>query len=230
MSIRVLVADDHGIVREGLRTLLEKQSDIDVIGEAENGRTAVRMAQELLPDVIIMDITMPDLNGVEATRQAVAVAPNAKVIALSMHSDKRFVEGMLSAGARGYLLKDSLFEELAHAVRSVASGRAYLTPSIAGLVVEEYVDHVRRHTSARPPGVRGLSPREREVLQLLAEGRSAREAAARLGISHGTIDSHRRHIMQKLDIHSTAELTKYAIREGLTPLEDRPLSNRTYPA
>jgi DNA-binding NarL/FixJ family response regulator len=215
MSIRIILADDHKIVRDGLRSLLENQQDIEVVAEAEDGRTTVKQAQKFSPDVIIMDISMHDLNGIEATRQIIARSPGVKVLALSMHSDKRFVTGMLRAGASGYLLKESAFRELVNAIRVVASNQTYLSPRIAGMVTEDYVHHL----SATDSSVRStLTAREREVLQLLAEGKSTKQMAAHLHVSVKTIETHRQKIMDKLDIYSVAELTKYAIREGLTSL------------
>jgi DNA-binding NarL/FixJ family response regulator len=216
MSIRILLVDDHKITREGLRSLLEKQQDMDVVAEAENGRTAVRLAHELLPNVVIMDVTMPDLNGVEAARQIVGKVPDAKIIALSMHSDSLFVTEMLRSGASGYLLKDCAFDELALAIRAVASGKTYLSPSISGVVVEDYL---HRLTKTNFASSEVLTDREREVLQLMAEGKSTKQIALKLNISVKTVETHRRQIMNKLDIHTVAELTKYAIRKGLTSLE-----------
>ena len=216
MSIRILLADDHKITREGLRSLLEKQEDMDVVAEAENGRTAVRLAHELLPNVVIMDVTMPDLNGVEAARQIVGRVPDAKIIALSMHSDSLFVTEMLRSGASGYLLKDCAFDELALAIRAVASGKTYLSPSISGVVIEDYL---HRLTKTNFSSSEVLTDREREVLQLMAEGKSTKQIALKLNISVKTVETHRRQIMNKLDIHTVAELTKYAIRKGLTSLE-----------
>ena len=216
MSIRILLADDHKITREGLRSLLEKQQDMDVVAEAENGRAAVRLAHELLPNVVIMDVTMSDLNGVEAARQIVGRFPNVKIIALSMHSDSLFVTEMLRSGASGYLLKDCAFDELALAIRAVASGKTYLSPSISGVVVEDYL---RRLTKTGFSSSEVLTDREREVLQLMAEGKSTKQIALKLSISVKTVETHRRQIMNKLDIHTVAELTKYAIRKGLTSLE-----------
>ena len=216
MGTKILLADDHQIIRDGLRTLLEKQANMAVSGEAENGRDAVRLARELEPDVIIMDIAMPDLNGIEATRQVKAEAPEVKIIALSMHSDKRFVTGILQAGASGYLLKDCAFEELAGAIRTVIAGKIYLSPGITGVVVDDYLQQLLK-TEAAPTGA--LTPREREVLQLLAEGKSTKQIAASLHRSVKTIESHRKQIMDKLSLRTVAELTKYAIREGLTSLD-----------
>jgi len=215
MGIRVLIADDHAIIRDGLVALLEKNKEIEVIGQAENGRKAVHLAQKLQPDLVVMDVSMPDLNGIEATRQVLAENPNMKVIALSMHSDKRFVMGMLQAGAAGYLLKDCAAEELTTAITAVAAGKRYLSPDITGIVIDDCLVHPEdSDTSAATL----LSNREREVLQLIAEGNSTRETADILFVSIKTIETHRRQIMKKLDIHSVADLTKYAIREGLTTL------------
>ncbi|MCL4492321.1 MAG: response regulator transcription factor [Nitrospirae bacterium] len=215
MSIKVLVADDHKIVRDGLRTLLGKHPDIEVIAEAEDGRTTVQLAGQLWPEVVIMDIAMPGLNGIEATRQVVAGHPDIKVVALSMHSDRRFVSEMLKAGASAYLLKDCAFEELVTAIRTVVANKIYLSPGIAGIVIENYIRNAPKPESSV---FSLLSDREREVLQLLAEGRTTKEIASRLNVSNKTIETHRMNIMTKLNIHSVAELTKYAIREGLTSL------------
>jgi two-component system response regulator NreC len=213
MSIKVLIADDHQIMREGLRTMLEKEHDIQVLGEAEDGRMIQRMARELLPDVIIMDVAMPDLNGIEATRQIVAELPGVKIIALSMHDDRRFVLNMLKAGAAGYMLKDSAFTDLAKAIRVVMSGKTYLSHEVADIVVKDYVSSSQPTESS---AFQLLSPREREVLQLLAEGKTSAKIGDKLHISIKTVETHRQQIMVKLKIRSVAELTKYAIREGLT--------------
>ena len=217
MSIRILLADDHQLFRDGLSALLTKEADIDIVGESEDGRSAVELAGELAPDVVVMDVSMADLNGVEATRQIVHRTPRTKVLALSMHSDRRFVEGMLQAGASGYLLKDCANEEFIRAIRAVAAGRTYLSPAVAGQVVEGYV-HPR---AAEAPGASSgtLSPREREVLQMVAEGRLSKQIATKLHISTKTVETHRHQIMEKLNIHSVAELTKFAVREGLTSLD-----------
>jgi len=216
MTIRILLADDHKIVREGLRTLIGKQPGLEVVGEANSGRMALNLARELKPDMVIMDITMPDLNGIEATRQIHSEIPGVKVIALSMHSDKRLVAGILMAGASGYLLKEDCDSvELARAIQAVASNQTYLSPKIGEVVIKDYVRHLSITTSS-PFSI--LTPREREVLQFLAEGKSTKEIASSLHLSVKTIETHRNKIMEKLDIHSIAELTKYAIRERLTPL------------
>lgn len=216
MSIQVVLVDDHNILREGLRVLLDGQSDISVAGEAENGREGLKLIRKLKPEVVIMDVSMPDMNGIEATRQVVAESPDIKVIALSMHSDQLFVEGMLQAGVSGYLLKDCLLEELAGAIRTVVKGRIYLSPKIATTVVKGYL-HQLSNNEDNDRTV--LTPREREILQLIAEGWDTKQIASRLHVSTKTVETHRRKIMDKLDLHSIAELTKYAIREGLTDLE-----------
>ncbi|MBN2179281.1 MAG: response regulator transcription factor [Deltaproteobacteria bacterium] len=216
MNIKILVADDHKIVRDGLRTLIEKENGMEVIAEAEDGRSAVKQAKKLLPDIVIMDITMPDLNGIDATRAIFEEASGVKVIALSMHSDRRFVSGMLEAGASAYLLKDSAFEELATAIRAVVANQIYLSPKIADIVVRRFVS---KSTSTERSAFTELTKREREVLQLLAEGVSTKEIAGRLNLSVKTVETHRANIMDKLDIHAISKLVKYAIREGLTSLE-----------
>ena len=212
MTTRVLLADDHKILRQGLQTLLQNEPDIEVVGQADNGRDAIGLAKELRPDVVIMDVAMPDVGGVGATRELVNAVPTAKVVALSMHSDRRFVTGMLSAGASGYLLKDSAFEELALSIRAVMRGELYLSAGITGGVVDELVGP----RLAKEPL---LSTRETEVLRLLAAGKSTADMARELGVSVKTIETHRRQIMHKLGLHSVAELTKYAVREGLTSLD-----------
>ncbi len=217
MTLRVLLADDHRIVREGLRALIDGQADMEVVGEARTGREAVRLARELAPDLVVMDVAMPDLNGVEAARQIVQANPEAKVLALSMHSDAQFVARMLEAGASGYLLKDGAFDELEAGIRQVTEGKTYLSPAITGTVVKDYV---RRMGEPEAEGVSPLSPREREVLQLLAEGLVSKQIAARLGLSVKTVETHRGRLMDKLGLRTVAELTKYAIRQGITQLDD----------
>jgi len=217
MNIRVLIADDHKIMLAGLRSLLEKQTDVEVVGEAENGRKAVQMALEKTPDVVVMDVSMPDLNGIEATTQIVESLKETRVIALSMHSDKRFVMGMLRAGASGYLLKDCASQELANAIYQVAAGKKYLSPEITGVVIDDFLLGGTSEGVAAAKSV--LSAREREVLQLIAEGWSTKQIASHLYVSVKTIETHRRQIMKKLDLHTIADLTKYAVREGLTSIE-----------
>ncbi len=213
MIKRVCIADDHQIMREGLRSLLESKLGIEVLAEAADGQSAVRVATELRPDVMIMDVAMPLLNGIEATRRIRKEAAGVKVLALSMHSDRRFVTRILRAGASGYLLKDCAFDELALALDTVSAGLIYLSPGVTGQVVEDYVSLAKERTNPS-----GLTTRERQVLQPLAEGKTTKEIARLLRISVKTIETHRKQIMDKLDLHSVAELTKYAIREGLTSL------------
>lgn len=214
MKVRILLADDHELMRDGLRSVLEREPDLEVVGEAGSGREAVERVRELKPNLVLMDVAMADLNGIEATQQIHAECPETKVVALSSHSDRRYVVSILRAGASGYVLKSDAYEELRRAVRAVIGGRSYLSVAVAGGVLE----------SLRAGGQEGsvyelLGPREREVLQLLAEGLSSPEIAGRLHISTSTVETHRRNLMRKLDLHSVAELTKYAIREGLTSAE-----------
>ena len=190
MGIRIILAEDHRITREGLVNLLQERSDMEVVGEAENGREAVKLANELSPDLVIMDVTMPDLNGIDATRIITSGSNNTKVIALSMYSDKQFVQGMIQAGASGYLLKDCAFEELSHAIRSVSMNRAYLSPSVSDIVVKDYVGRLKNDELSV---YSILTPREREVLKLIAEGKTAKSISSILNISVKTVDSHRQH-------------------------------------
>lgn len=215
-KIRILLADDHRMVREGLRAMLEAQPDLEVVGEAANGRQAVRLCHETQPDQVIVDVAMPELNGIDATRRILAELPKTRVIALSMHADKRFVAQMLQAGASGYVLKDCAFEEIARAVRAVSADRVYLSPEVSGALVDGFIRNPP--PLAASPGTL-LSDREREVTQLLAEGRSIREIAEILHVSAKTVETHRAHIQKKLGVSSLPELTKFAIREGLTSLE-----------
>jgi DNA-binding NarL/FixJ family response regulator len=216
VGITILLVDDHKILRQGLRTLLAKEPDMEVLAEAADGRDAVRLVRELSPQVVIMDVGMPDLNGIEATRQILQESPETKVIALSMHSDRRFVTNMIKAGASGYLLKDSAFEELATAIRVVMARKTYLSHEIAHVVVKDYV---QGGSKGDPSVFSVLSPREREVLQLMAEGKTNRQIAETLNVSLKTVETHRQQIMNKLEIHNIVELTKYAIREGLASLD-----------
>jgi DNA-binding NarL/FixJ family response regulator len=216
MPTTILIADDHRLFRDGLRTLLEKQGSIRVVAETTDGVETVRAAAELKPDIVLMDISMPELNGIEATRRIVSTGAATRVIVLSMHSDRRFIMESLKAGAVGYLLKDCAFEEVMLAVKAVREGTPYLSSRISESVIRDYVALAKRVPGS---AFSILSAREREVLQLLAEGKSTKETAARLHVSVKTVETHRKQIMDKLDIHSVAELTKYAIREGLTPLE-----------
>lgn len=216
MKVRILLADDHEILRSGLRILLERQPELEVVGEAADGQEAVRLAAKLNPNVVIMDVSMPGLNGIAATRKVKSQNETIRVIALSMHSDENFVAEMLKAGASGYVLKDSAFEDLVNSIRMVMKGQTYLSPAITGTIVAEYVQHVKGKDLS-VPGV--LTDREKEVLQLLAEGKTTKEIAEILSCSSKTIEVHRSHIMEKLGLRSIAELTKYAIRAGLTSLE-----------
>jgi two-component system response regulator NreC len=216
MAVRVLLVDDHHIVREGLRALLANERDIEVVGEASNGRDALALAEKLVPNVVVMDLAMPDMNGMEAAQRITGALPAVRVVALSMHADKRFVRQMLLAGASGYLKKGCTFEELVRAIRTVAGGEAYLSPEIARTVTEDYT---RRLVSTGTGGAAGLTPREREVLQLLAEGNQPKQISALLKMSVKTVSSHRRSIMEKVGATSLADLVKYALREGLTSLD-----------
>ena len=216
MRITVLLVDDHAIIREGLRSLLEKQPEMEVIADTDDGRKALDLVRELLPNIVIMDISMPGLNGIESTRQIIAEFPNVKVIALSIHSKRRFVADMLSAGATGYILKECLFDELVQAIKAVAAGGRYLSPRITDVVVSDYV---KRLSATADSPFEALTTREREVLQLVAEGKSTKQIALELHVSTKTIEANRRQMMEKLNVHSVAELTKYAVREGLTTLE-----------
>jgi DNA-binding NarL/FixJ family response regulator len=213
-KIRVLIADDHQIVRDGLRSLLEKEPDIEVIAAVEDGRTTVRLVEELQPDAVIMDISMPGLNGIEATRKITHDFPNIKIIALSMHDDGRFVTNMLKAGASGYLLKDCAFKELTKAIHVVVrTGKSYLSPDITDVVVSSYVTGT---PGSEPLLYTALTPREREVLQLVVEGKTSSQIAAILYVSVKTVETHRTQLMRKLKINNLADLVKYAIKEGIT--------------
>jgi DNA-binding NarL/FixJ family response regulator len=216
VSIRIALADDHEIVRQGFRALLKVHSEVEVVGEAGNGREAVALALRLKPDVILMDVSMPDLNGVDATAEVRRLVPQTRVVGLSMNASRRVVLDMLRAGASGYLVKTCMVEELLHAVRAVHAGKTYLSPDVAGAVLSDCVGvGGTSHAAAPLP----LTPREREILQLVAEGKSTKEIAATLHSAVKTVETHRGHIMRKLNLRSVAELTKYAVREGLTPLE-----------
>ncbi len=215
--IRVLLADDHAIVREGLRSLLEEQPDIEIVCEAEDGRIAVERARELLPDVVVMDITMPNLNGFEATRKIIDKFPQIKVIALSIHSNRRFVANMLGSGATGYVLKEGLLDELVKAIRAVTAGESYLSSKITGIVVEDYVKVLA--TVADSSLLSSLTSRERRVLQLIAEGKSTEQIALELFVSNKTVEATRRKIMEKLNAHTIADLVKIAVIENLVTLE-----------
>ena len=206
--IRILLADDHAVVRHGFKMILGAQPDMEIVGEAGNGREAVELAADLRPDVVVMDVAMPELNGIEATRRLTAANPHARVLALSMHKDSVYVREILRAGARGYLLKDSGPADLVAAVRAIASGEGYLSPAVSDAVLNDYRKHVTDPTDL-------LTSREREVLQMLAEGKTNKEIAVVLNLSVYTVDAHRGRIMEKLNLHSINELVRFAVRNGL---------------
>lgn len=215
MKLRILLVDDHELMRDGLRAMIEKEPELELAGEAASGRDAVARARELAPDVVIMDVAMKDVNGIEATRQILAERPQTKVVALSSHADRRYVTSILRAGASGYVLKANAYTELRRALEAAVVGRSFVSAQLVGGVV----DSVRTGGGEEGSVFERLGPREREVLQLLAEGLSSPEIGRRLHISTSTVETHRRNVMRKLDLHSVADLTKYAVREGLTALE-----------
>lgn len=206
--LRILLADDHAVVRRGFRMLLSAQPDIQVVGEASNGREAVEMAVALQPEVVVMDVTMPELNGIEATRRIARDCPRVRVLALSMHKDAVYVREILRAGARGYLLKDSGERELLAAIRGVSQGQGYLSPEVSEAVLDDYRKHVTNPIDL-------LSSREREVLQMIAESKTNKEIATALSLSVYTVEAHRGRIMEKLNLHSIGELVRFAMRNGL---------------
>jgi DNA-binding NarL/FixJ family response regulator len=205
---RVLLADDHSVVRRGFRMILSAQQDMEVVGEATNGREAIDVSERLQPDVVVMDVSMPELNGIEATRRISERSPRTRVLALSMHKDSVYVREILRAGARGYLLKDASDADLVTAVRAVARGEGYLSPAVSEAVLSDYRKHVTDPIDL-------LSSREREVLQLIAEGKTNKEIANTLHLSVYTVEAHRGRVMEKLNLHSTGELVRFAIRNGL---------------
>jgi two-component system response regulator NreC len=208
-SLKIVLADDHTIVRQGLKLILSAQPDLEVIGEAANGREALDLVQKLKPDVVLMDVAMPEMNGIEATRRMVEVNSRVKILVLSMHKEAVYVREILKAGARGYILKDAIDSELLNAVRSVARGDGYISPAVSGALLSDY-----RKDVIDPADL--LTKREREVLQLIAEGQTNKEVATRLNLSVYTVDSHRGKIMEKLNLHSTGELVRFAIKNGLS--------------
>ena len=215
MSIKVVLVDDHKVMREGLRALLKNESDLEVAGEAADGQSAFRLVSEIKPDLVIMDIAMPGLNGIETTRKIISKFSGVRVLALSAYSDRRFIFRVFKAGASGYLLKDCAFEELVCAIRAVSARQIYLSPGIANIVLKDYLrQSLKNSTSVFSV----LTDREREVLQLLSEGKTTKQIAALLKVSVKTIETQRSRVMDKLNIRSIAELTKYAIREGITSL------------
>lgn len=207
-SIKILLADDHTIVRQGLKLIISAQEDLEVVGEAGNGRQAVEMTEKLNPDMVLMDVAMPELNGIEATRRLIKANARVKVLVLSMHKEAVYVREILKAGARGYILKDAIDTELLNAIRSVAKGDGYISPAVSGALLNDF-----RKDVTDP--VELLSGREREVLQLIAEGKTNKEIATKLNLSVYTVDSHRGKIMEKLNLHSTGELVRFAIKNGL---------------
>lgn len=216
MPVNILIVDDHQMFREGMRYLLERDNEFRIIGEAQNGRIAVSLAAQLKPDIILMDVNMKDLNGIEATRQIISNDPSARVIALSMHSERQVVTEMLLAGVKGYLLKDGPFEEVLLCIKHVIDDDVYLSPKIATGVVEKYTSAMKK---GRSPVFAALTAREREVLQMMAEGNSTKVIAFSLGVSIKTVETFRQQIMNKLNIYSVAGLVKFAIREGLISLD-----------
>jgi two-component system, NarL family, response regulator NreC len=213
MSIRILLADDHTVVRDGLRALLEKQPDMTVVGEAADGRDSVRLAEEQLPDVVVMDIAMPNMNGIEATRRILAANPRTNVVMLSMHQDESYVLRSLKAGAKGYLLKDSLRSDVIEAIRTVSQGRSFMTRKVSRILQEDYIRQMERRGLEDSYDL--LTDREREILQLVAEGKTNKDVATFLNISLTTVETHRTHILQKLGLHSVPELILYAVRKGI---------------
>jgi two-component system, NarL family, response regulator NreC len=206
--IRILLADDHAVVRQGFKMILAAQPDMEIVGEAGNGRETVELAEKLRPEVVVMDVSMPELNGIEATRRLASSTPHTRVVALSMHKDSVYVREILRAGARGYLLKESLAGDLVAAVRAVASGEGYLSPAVSNAVLDDYRRHVTNPVDL-------LTSREREVLQMLAEGKTNKEIAVVLNLSVYTVDAHRGRIMEKLNLHSINELVRFAVRNGV---------------
>lgn len=214
--IRVIIVDDHAMMRDGIRSILEHEEGFEVIAEAGDGRDAVELAGRLAPDVVLLDVAMSGLNGMEATRKIIAADPAIAVIGLSMHSDARYVTGMLDAGARGYLLKTCGSDELLRAIAAAMRKKIYVTPDLTHVLVDRRQNGKKEAVPTGTPSADSLTPREREVVQLIAEGLTNKEIAAKLGNTLKTVESHRTNLMRKLDLHCIAQLTKYAIREGLT--------------
>jgi two-component system response regulator NreC len=217
-KIRVLIADDHGVVRRGLRLQLEQHDDFEVVGEASDGREAITMLDKLAPDIIIMDIAMPNLNGIQATAQIVKKNPQVGIIVLSMHSDETYLTRTLAAGAKGYLLKDNAEVDLERAVRVVAQGKPYFSPAIANTLLEDYMRQMQQRGLQDSYDL--LTEREKEILQLLAEGKTNKDVAQLLNLSPNTVETHRTRLMQKLDLHSTAEIVLYAVRKQIISYQE----------
>jgi len=216
MSIKILVADNHGILRQGIEALIEKHSDMEVVGQADNGLTAVEITRQLRPDVVLMDVTMPELNGIEATRQIKSELPEVKVLALSVHAKREFVLDMVRAGVSGYMLKECVLDDLVQAINAVVAGKSYLSPQIVSIVLDGITKDDIFNISGR--SCETLTPREKQILQLLTEGKSAKQIAWQTDLSVKTIEASRRQIMEKTNVDNLADLTKYAIRQGLTTI------------
>jgi two-component system response regulator NreC len=213
MSIRILIVDNHGILRQGIQDLIEKHSDMEVAGQADNGLTAVELARQLQPDIVLMDVTMPVLNGIQATRQIKSELPDVKVLALSVHAKREFVLDMVRAGVSGYMLKECVFDDLVYDIKVIVAGQSYLSPQIASIVMDGITKDNIFGTAAGNRQV--LSAKENQILQLLTEGISAKQIASELGLSVKTVEANRRHIMKKTEVDNLADLIKYAIRQGL---------------
>lgn len=226
MSLSIVLADDHRIMREGLAAMLRQEADFDIVGQADDGAALVRLVRKLQPDVVITDVSMPGLNGIEAIRRIMEEAPGVRVLCLSVHTEKRLVTAVMDAGAAGYVLKDCLYEELIRAVRAVVAQQVYISPGIAGVLMQAYRE---RQATSQKSAFSQLTGRELEVVQLIAEGYSTKAIAERMHVSAKTVGTHREHILQKLHLNGTADLTRYAIQEGIVSVENR-LNGDSIPA